>query len=636
MLVLPPRLLAACTALAVLNCVAASTCAADLQSTQPWTVRDLNAVVETAIRAAASGTSKSAAISTLEELARRLRSIGDIPRAKSVLEKAAELLDAPNDFVSSNSREKIIEELVALGSIGLASNLADVDTAMPARMAFLGKLGVGLAKAGNIVEAKRTVVKIVALSSTATADAETRRAANRAIAQTGMALLDVKASNEALELLPMLSNRVAEVQLLAAGAGTLCRADTGSAGDSQRGQELLQQALDKTRPALGQIEPTYADIGFVASVAQAVAKCKGPDDAKVFISDTLGPQKREGALNNLQNALMSKGEVDIVKFLLPRIDDGDPHILFLTADRLMRFGYRSEARRYALQAAHVASIGDTTRRLGLLASIGKLLIDLSEYDAAIAIIQPTNTSNKLQYYTQALEAEIKARDAAGIAHTLPAALSIFKEAAESGVRVIEDLVRVTRAFARAKYAEESQQCFDLLQVIALPQPMRFNRLASWEMAVLRADMGDVQGGLVAAEESGPLTTGPDAAQVMALMAMNMAGVQNPTEQQIAEGLKSAKAALTRMAGPKARALSAIATDMAARGDIEAAWQAEKGLEGEESNEVAGLRDVALGAIAEAQTRTGDLRSAFATITRMTGSKSQWYSLLELIRPPTEP
>jgi uncharacterized protein (DUF2342 family) len=151
------------------------------------------------------------------------------------------------------------------------------------------------------------------------------------------------------------------------------------------------------------------------------------------------------------------------------------------------------------------------------------------------------------------------------------------------------------------------------------------------MAVLKAAMGDIPGALKSANDAGPMVAPPDATQILALTALQFDNPSVPqTREQIMAATERAKAALpSQVAGPQAKALSAIARELAGQRDIMGALQAVALLDVEPCDVLASERDWALSSVASAQTKIGDLRGALATTLRMTQGSPRWDSLLSL-------
>jgi hypothetical protein len=228
-------------------------------------------------------------------------------------------------------------------------------------------------------------------------------------------------------------------------------------------------------------------------------------------------------------------------------------------------------------------------------------------------------------------------DPAEVARLLPIAIEAFKmDSTPNHMLQLKALYDLTWALAVAGYRDEALKTFAELQAVTGKTPSADQVRQSTLLAtVLQADAGDVQGALVAANETGPMTEKPSDARIAALAVMNMGGGpgRRPTAAEVEEALRYAAEALPLVAGPKAETLSSIAVHMAAKGNVIAALQAAAVLETEPSNAITGAHDSALNAIADAQAKAGDLRGSFTTVLRIRQSTVRWSLLLKLAGSP---
>jgi hypothetical protein len=158
-----------------------------------------------------------------------------------------------------------------------------------------------------------------------------------------------------------------------------------------------------------------------------------------------------------------------------------------------------------------------------------------------------------------------------------------------------------------------------------------DRVPPQRMAALKAAIGDLSGALKSADDAGPMTAAPSGLQVLALTVMQF---DNPsvkaTPEEIRAAMERAKTALPpQLPGPKAKALSAVARELATLGDIAGALQIVDLLDVEPRDVLASERDGTLSWIARAQAKTGDLRGALATTLKITQGFSRWDGLVML-------
>jgi len=624
-----------------------STSAGADQPAASWTEDDSSAVAEAAMVAAGSA-SKTTQASMLVELAEALIRAGNVPKAKEAVARAASSLgqpiDSPTDSMGSYARGRIVEKLALLGEPSAAKALATTNAAPAVKAMLLGKLGVGRARAGSIDDAQWAANAINSLSEVSVgaipADISTK-----AIAEISLALADAGALDEALQMALPLPNEFSKVQALSQTARLLCKKNSLGTGLSRRSQEILHQLTNTARLVAEATNKTFEKTNVAGVAGVAFADCKGAESAKSFVAETIGPDLRDRALGTAVDRLSERGEFALARSLLPTADPSDTGNLLETAKRLIKLGDQAKATDVAIQAGRAALkvAGDATRNrrayYEYIAQLGPIIGTLDElgaYDEAIATAQPIDANNRLQHYVFTLRAAMRRSDAAAVARLLPIAIEALKmDSTPNHMLQSKALSDLTRALAVAGYRDEALKAFAELQTVAGKSPSadQARQLATLAI-VLQADSGDVQGALVAANETGSMTEKPNDSRISALAVMNMGGLgRRPTTAEMEEAFRQAAEALPLVAGPKAEALSSIATHMAAKGNISAALQAAAVLDAEPSNAITGAHDTALNAIADAQAKAGDFRGSFATILRIRQSTVRGPLLLKLAGSP---
>jgi tetratricopeptide (TPR) repeat protein len=612
-----------------------------------WTVNDSNAAAEAAI-VVASSASKTTQASMFVELADALMRAGNAPKAKQAAAKAAFSLnqptDSPDDLRGSYASARIVEKLALMGEVSAAKALATTDPIPSVKAMLLGKFGAGRARAGSIDDARWAANAINSTSDAANAAIFAAASAD-AIAEISLALADAGALDEALQTAIPLSNGSPKVRALFQAARLICKKDDIGTGLSQRTQEVLQRLASTARFAAEATTRPFEKIDLAGVAGEAFADCRGADSARTFITETIGPDLRDRALATVVDRLAQRSEFALARSLLPTAAPADAGNLFDTANRLIKLGDQAKAREVAIQAADAAlkASGEVTRKPGgyyeFTAQLGPIigtLISLGAYDEAFAAAQPIDANNRLQHYVNALRSAARKSDAAEVARLLPIAIQAFRmDSTPNHMIQLKALSDLTRALAVAGDRDEALKTFAELQAVtgkvrSTEQTRQITLLA----IVLRADAGDVLGALTAANEAGPMTEKPSDARIAALAVMNMGSPgRRPTTAEMEDALRRAAEALPLVAGPKAEAVLSIAMHMAAKGNIAAASQAAAVLEAEPSSAITGPHDSALNAIADAQTKSGDLRGSFATVLRIRQSTVRGPLLLKLAASP---
>jgi hypothetical protein len=614
-----------------------------------WTANDSDAVAEAAI-VVASGASKITQASKFVELADALIRAGNAPKAKQAAAKAASSLsqpaDSPFDSRGSFASARIVETLALLGEVSAAKTLATTDAIPSVKAMLLGKFGAGRARADSIDDARWAANAINSTSDAA--DAATFAAASaNAIAEISLALADAGALDEALQTAIPLSNGLPKVRALSQAARLICKKDDLGTGLSQRTQEVLQRLASIARFAAEATNRPFEKIDLAGVAGEAFADCRGADNARAFITETIGPDLRDRAFATVVDRLVQRSEFTLARSLLPTADPADAANLFDTAKRLIKLDDPAKARELAIQAADAAlkASGEVTRKPGgyyeFIAQLGPIigtLISLGAYDEAFAAAQPIDANNRLQHYVNAVRAAARKSDGAEVARLLPIAIQAFRmDSTPNRMIQLKALSDLTKALAVAGYRDETLKTFAELQAVMGKTPSTDQKRQVTLLAtVLRADAGDVEGALTVANEAGPMIEKPSDARIAALAVMNMGGGRRPTTSEMEEALRQAAEALPLVAGPRAEALLSIAIHMAAKGNIAAASQAAAVLEAEPSDAITGAHASALNAIADAQAKSGDLRGSFATVLRIRQSTVRGPLLLKLAGSPITP
>jgi tetratricopeptide (TPR) repeat protein len=351
-------------------------------------------------------------------------------------------------------------------------------------------------------------------------------------------------------------------------------------------------------------------------------------------------------LSKLADQLTNANNIELARAVVPTPDPANAGDLLAAATRLMKQGDRDAASREALAASKVAltTQRDPTAPLGkwidytlLLGRISGVLAELGAYDEAIVTVQPIEIVNRQQYYLNVMRAEVQHKDAAAITHTLPLAISAIT-LPTPGIRSVNILYELTRVLAAGGYFEEARVSYQaILAVSNSPSAKPQDRLQPWQSAALKAAAGDLAGALSDADNAGPLVAKPSAMQVMMLAAMQFDNpTKKPTESEMLAAIERAKAALPPLvSGPKANALRAIASELAAQGKIDDALQVVAGLDVEPQDVLNSVRGTALLSIAKAQAKAGDLHGSFSTVMQITPLLLRWDTLLTLAAKPVK-
>jgi hypothetical protein len=394
------------------------------------------------------------------------------------------------------------------------------------------------------------------------------------------------------------------------------------------------------------------------AAVDAVAYCEGPARAKAVAAALLPPDAADRALATLTDRLAAQQDAALAAAVAPAPVPGDAESFLDDAKRRIKLGDHAGAIAAALESARIAGLitrdyptritGPVTAETAnpkwtwydhqaLLGRIFGVLCELGADDAAITTVQPIEPENRQQYYVLLIDAEVRRKDTAAIARMLPVAIKAVEAETRLASRTGYLLFRLTRTLALGGYAGEARTTYtELVSLLDHPSLARPVHITPVLLAELKADVGDLPGALLAANEAGPLVMKPSDAQILMMAALQFANRSaSPTASEVAAAADRLRAALPPlMPGPQAHALTAIAVDMAEIGDIAAARQAESRLEAEPRDALWGPHDTALEAIVGAQIKAADFRGALATTLRMTEPNRRWKALLKLagVRP----
>lgn len=623
--------------------LATTICSASAASADPaWTARDLDAVADAAVKTAAG---QSVQIPWLVQLADALTNAGDAPRAKAVLLEAAKLLPAPGEIGASWDRGNIVKELATLGSASDAEKLADVDAPPSTKVMLLSKLVSGLAAAGTIKDVHRIADRLAPLADTPGITSWViATPISSSLAGAGVGLVASGATNEVLYLANRLPEGIPRVRLLSDAAFALCDT-TGKGADPEMGRKVAEDVRKSASAALPLFTAPTDRVDVIEIAAEAVAKCDGTDRAKAFVSETISPPQTDQVLSRLAERLTNKKEFDLAVATAPPVDPNDADDLLDAAKRLNKQGNMAAAVRTATAASQLALETQTVSsqppsnrydHFALLNRIFGVLTDLGAYDTALATVQPNELVNRQQYYITVVQAAVSRKDSTAIAHLLPIAIAAVIQPTPAGTRAESFLYSLTRALANGGYREEAKKPYEALtQFTNNAAVTSRDHLLPWQLAVLKADTGDLPAALQAADDAGPLTAKPTRAMANFLTVMQFdSATKPPSPSEVAAAMqRSANMLPNLVAGPKANALSAIAIDLAAQGNIEGALQVESELEVEPRAALSGARDMALSSIAAAQLKARDLRGSFSTTLRIEQASVRWGSLLKLAAEP---
>ena len=167
-----------------------------------------------------------------------------------------------------------------------------------------------------------------------------------------------------------------------------------------------------------------------------------------------------------------------------------------------------------------------------LAGISEVLAELGAYDDAIATLQPIEMQYRSHAYISIIKAEIRNKDAAAISGTLPAAIAAIKLSIPPG-STTQLLYDLTKALAVGGFRDQANNVYQSLLEWSLGQSDKpAGRLLPQQLAVLKADMGDLAGALATADDAGALVTKPGLADLFTATVMEFGlGARKPTEAE---------------------------------------------------------------------------------------------------------
>jgi hypothetical protein len=557
-------------------------------SANAWTVADLNAAVDAVVNAASRVDSRYR-LRVLLDLAVALRNGAAPSRAPEILQSAAPAIAAdPTRFLSGGfarpvvAGRDVVEELAQFGEFQAAEALVGTAGQPTSRAVLLGRLGVGRAKAGDIAGAENAVAEIRSL---AMSDGASRsRIPESVIVRIGAALAMSGAPSAAVQLAGGLPDGSAKADVLAQSAIVFCDPKGGPAADPMRGRQLAGRAVEMARAAVRPAPITRQQRTMIAVASIAQARCDGPDGALAFVRELLPPEQASLSLGLIADQLTAKGDFDLARAFTMASGLTDPKSLVDAAKRFLNQHDKDAARAAASQAAEqirAATPRSKFDHFKILGEIFGILVDVGEYDQAVAVVQSEEPERKETLSVSAVERAIRRRDDATVARLTPVAISALMQSRESVLK----LYWLTRSLATAGYRDDAGKAYQQFTDTFERDSLTVDAVM---LAELQALMGDMPAALATADRAGIPPANP---------------------------------------GRKARALEGITMLAAGQGNIDGALQAEAKLEAEPAN---ALRDRALLSIAAAQTKSGDLRGAYSTSLRISNPYGRIQSLLRLV------
>jgi hypothetical protein len=604
-------------------------------------MEDSNAVAVAAMDAAAASKEGRSSFQ-LVDLAGALIKASNNERARTLLAKASSMLDSSTG--SAIDRGNIVQMLAQLGYAADADALIGNDAEPTVKIRLLGKLGVGLARAGDFAAAQKAATMVISFEETSATLHPT--AAPSALAEIGIALSEAGAQAEAVRLAERMPAGVPKMRILGQVAQTLCVAAAKRTGNLPQVQDVTDEAIAAARLAVssGNKDPDQSSIIFLA--ARMIAECTGAAAARKFVNEAVPADKAAPLLTRLSDRLTDRQELDLARSLAPPPDQTSVESLLEAARRLTKQGDRAAAKRFALAASQLelsvrrdpAAAPVTWMHHNRLLSVSQVLAELGAYQDAIATLQAIEMQDRAQSYVSIIKAEIRNKDAAAISNTLPETIAAIKLSTRAG-STTQLLYDLTKALAVGGHREHANDVYQSLLEWSFGQSAKpAGRLLPQQLAVLQADMGDLAGALATADAAGPLVTKPGAADFF-VAAVTEFGLGNEklTEAEALAAVPRLKAAVPPLvAGLKATTLGAIVEELAEQGNIRAALQVAAGLEAEPRDVLQSRRDAALTAIAMAQEKAGDWHGSFATTLQIGRPSFRWPLLLRLAAKPARP
>ena len=364
------------------------------------------------------------------------------------------------------------------------------------------------------------------------------------------------------------------------------------------------------------------------------------------MSETVPADKAAELLTRLSDRLTARQEFDLARSLVPSPDPTSVESLLEAARRLTKQGDRAAAKRVALAASQLGT--QRPPRSGGAAPY----MDASQ-PRSRRYFGSTGRTRRLRSRRRDVAAD---RDAIPFTRLYfhhksgnsKQGRSGYFEHASGAIAAVELsippgsttqlLYDLTKALAVGGFREQANNAYQSLLEWSFGQSAKpADRLLPQQLAVLKADMGDLAGAL-SSDAAGPLVTKPGAADFF-VAAVTEFGLGNEklTEAEALAAVPRLKAAIPPLvAGPKAAVLGAIVAELAEQGNIRAARQVAAGLEAEPRDVLQSRRDAALTAIAKAQEKAADWRGSFATTLQISRPGWRWPLLLRLAAKPVKP
>jgi tetratricopeptide (TPR) repeat protein len=432
-----------------------------------------------------------------------------------------------------------------------------------------------------------------------------------------------------------------KLRVLAQVAYVFCMGAT-----KQANKDIADEAANAARAVPAVAAKPYERVIIAQTAAEAITVCNGAEAAKAFVAEIAPSDLVVQVLSKLADKLTNTQQIDLARAIAPPPDPTNAGDLLDSANRLKKQGDRLAAIRLALAASQLAvgvqrgpaePLYKWLDHTVLLGRIFGTLAELGAYDDAIATVQPIEIQNRQQYYDNIVRVEVQHKDSAAIARTLPLAIATIRLPTPAG-RSANLLYELTRTLAAGGYSDEAKVAYEsLLELLGTHPATPQDRVQPWQLAALKADLGDLAGAMSDADNAGPMVTKPSFMQAVMLTAMQFGGARTkPSEAEVQAALQRSIQALPPfVAGPKASALSMIAVEMAAQGKFDAALQVASKLDVEPREVLQSTRNVALAAIAKAQEKAGDLRGSFSTVLQIAQPLSRWDTLLKLAAQPVK-
>lgn len=615
----------------VVLALAARTVSGALAADVAWTAQDLAAVADAATSDISEIKEKTTQSNKLVELAEALSKAGATGRARELLVKSLAMLGSPPDLTYLH--HDIVSDLVRVRDDAAAEALVNEGPAEK-KTSLLRELGTSRAEAHDIEGAVKAARMIASLSPSV--GPPKSEDPGPAVQRISVALIRAGAIDQALRISDGMKDRVAALPIVARATTTLCNEER-----TDKARDLADRTVAEARAVVKTVDKPFQIIATIAAAAEAETACGGTASAMAFVISAIPSQIPDVTRSAVADLLAASGQIDLALVLAPPEPD-DANGFFERSKLLKKSGDLKAAASAALEASRIIIEGRINSPKGgiPLGDFVHLLADLGAYDAAIALAETGYWSadndwiraDRKANYARIVGAAIDHKDQANVTRLTPIALKAFGSPTGNGqppVLLLEDLVR---RLALGGYREEARPVFErLLSLSQDAAASPANRVPPQRMAALKAAMGDLSGALKYVGDAGPMTVAPSGLQILALTAMQFGNPSaKPSPEEIAAAMERAKTALPpQLAGPKAKALSEVARELATLGDIAGALQIVELLDVEPRHVLALERDQTLSWIARAQTKTGDLRGALATTLKMTQGFSRLDSLIML-------